>query len=180
MSRIDYDLVKIKAVAFDVDGVLSPSTLPLSESGQPIRMGNVKDGYALQLAVKWGLKIAVITGGTSDAVMKRCHLLGIKDAWQKVADKLPVLKEWMAAQGLRPEEVAYMGDDIPDLPCLRHVGLPCCPNDAAWEVKETARYISPFGGGYGAARDLVSQILRAHGAWVTTAPDHEANKMFTW
>lgn len=178
MSKIDYDLKKIKAIALDVDGVLSPSTIPLSETGEPLRMGNVKDGYALQLASREGLKFAIITGGFSQAIENRCKILGIKDVFQRAGDKLPILKDWMETNGLAAEEVAYMGDDIPDLPCLRYVGLPCCPHDATWEVKETARYISPFGGGYGAVRDLVEQVMRANGKWISN-PEF-AVKMIRW
>ena len=166
MSKIDYDLTKIKGIAFDVDGVLSPSTCPLSPSGRPIRMGNVKDGYAMQLAVKRGLHLAVITGGRSEEMANRMALLGIEDIWQSVPDKLPVLEQWMDRYGLKKEEVAYMGDDIPDLRCLREVGLPCCPYDAAWEVKQESIYVSPSTGGYGAARDLLEQVMKARGLWI--------------
>lgn len=165
MSKIDYDLRRIKGVALDVDGVLSPSTTPLELSGRPRRMCNVKDGYALQLAVKMGLKIAVITGGESEAVANRMKLLGIEDVWQNVADKLPVLQEWMEKHGMEKEETAYMGDDIPDLRSLRNVGLPCCPYDAAWEVKQESLYVSPISGGYGAVRDIIEQILKSQGRW---------------
>ncbi len=115
MSAIDYDLKKIKAFAFDVDGVLSPSTIPLSSEGEPLRMVNIKDGYALQLAVKYGYEIAIITGGTSFAVKTRYEGLGITNIFQGSAKKLPVLTAWMESKGLEPDEVAYMGDDIPDL-----------------------------------------------------------------
>lgn len=171
MSKIDYDLSKIRGIAFDVDGVLSPSTCTLGKDGHPVRMGNVKDGYAIQLGVKKGLSLAVISGGESIEIAHRMNLLGIKDVWQGVSDKLPVIKEWMFKKHLQPEEVAYMGDDIPDLRCLRFVGLPCCPFDASWEVKQEAIYISPFSGGYGAARDLIEQVLKAHSLWCPEAPD---------
>lgn len=178
MSRINYDLTKIKALVLDVDGVVSPSTVMISEKGEPIRMGNVKDGYALQLAVKQGLKIAVITGGGSDSVTNRFKILGINDVYQRVADKLPCLHEWMKKNNLGKEEVIYMGDDIPDLPCMRAVGLPACPRDAAWEIKETALYISPFDGGYGAVRDVVEQVLKAQDKWLSSS--ESGHKMFIW
>lgn len=171
MSKIDYDLTKIKALAFDVDGVLSPSTCPLKPNGHPQRMGNVKDGYAMQLAVKQGLILAVITGGESEEIASRMKVLGIKDVWQSVPEKLPVLHQWMKSHSLSKEEVLYMGDDIPDLKCLRNVGLPCCPFDAAWEVKQDSIYISPFSGGYGAVRDVLEQVMRAQGKWY---PDSES------
>lgn len=166
MSSIDYDLARIKAFAFDVDGVLSPSTIPLGNDGMPCRMVNIKDGYALQLAVKRGFKIAIITGGTSQAVERRFRALGITDIFQGASMKLPVLKEWMERQWLDPKEVIYMGDDIPDLQALRHVELSCAPADAAAEVRMTARYISRFTGGYGCVRDVVEQVLKAHNLWV--------------
>lgn len=174
MSGIDYDLLKIKAFVFDVDGVLSPSTIPMSDDGTPLRMVNIKDGYALQLAVKKGYRIAIITGGNTEAVRKRYESLGIKDIYLKAAHKLPVLEEWMATNSLEPENVIYMGDDIPDLPCMRHVGLPCAPYDAAWEARQTALYISSFTGGYGCARDVIEQVLKANGEWLSDA------KAFGW
>lgn len=170
MSKIDYDLTKIRGLAFDVDGVLSPSTVPLDVSGLPLKMCNVKDGYALQLAVKNGLKIAVISGGTSRAVINRMHLLGIFDIWENASDKLPAMIEWMNKNGLTKEEVVYMGDDIPDLRCLRKAGLPCCPYDAAWEVKQESAFISAHSGGYGAVRDIIEQVLRAQNLWQPDAP----------
>lgn len=174
MSAIDYDLKNIRGVALDVDGVLSPSTIPLGSDGMPRRMVNIKDGYALQLAVKRGLKIAIITGGTSEAVALRYRALGITDIYQGAGHKLPILEEWMEKEELTAAEVAYMGDDIPDLKCLRHVGLSCCPHDAAHEVLATARYISRFTGGYGCVRDLLEQLLKAQGHWMAD------DKAFGW
>ncbi len=171
---VDYDLKKIKAFAFDVDGVLSPSTIPLGEDGYPRRMANVKDGYALQLAVKKGYRIAIITGGKGEPVYHRFASLGIKDIYLNASKKLPILKEWMKREGLTPEEVVYMGDDIPDLPCMRYVGLPCAPYDACWEAKETAIYISKFSGGYGCGRDILEQVMKAQDTWLN---DSEA---FGW
>lgn len=165
MSSIDYPLAKIRAIVFDVDGVLSPSTIPMSATGEPMRMANIKDGYALQLACKRGLRIAVITGGRAEAIEARYRALGINDIFMGASQKLPVLTKWMEQAGLQPEEVAYMGDDIPDLPCMEYVGLPCAPADAAPEARMAARYISRRDGGYGCARDIVEQVLRAQGLW---------------
>lgn len=169
MSAIDYDLSKIKAFAFDVDGVLSPSTIPLGEDGYPRRMVNIKDGYALQLAIKKGFRIAIITGGKGIAIQTRFESLGIKDIFTGASKKLPVLKNWMEKEGLTSEEVVFMGDDIPDLQCLRHVGLPCAPYDACWEVKQTAVYVSRITGGYGAGRDIIEQVMKAQGKWLSDA-----------
>lgn len=174
MSRIDYDLTRIRAIAFDVDGVLSPSTIPMSPDGTPCRMVNIKDGYALQLAVKLGMRIAIITGADSRAVEVRYRGLGITDVYTKAAHKLPVLQQWMADNGLTRDEVAYVGDDVPDLKAMREVGLPVCPADACVDIKAAAAYISPVEGGYGVGRDLIEQILRAKGQWLSDA------KAFGW
>lgn len=167
MSSINYDLTKIKAFALDVDGVLSPSTIPLSEDGQPLRMVNIKDGYAIQLAVKLGFKFAIITGGKDESVKKRFESLGIKKIVLGASEKLPVFTSWLEEENLDPENVAYMGDDIPDLKCLRHAGLPCSPYDAAWECKQTALYVSRFSGGYGCVRDVVEQVLKSQNLWLS-------------
>lgn len=174
MSGISYDLKKIKGVVFDVDGVLSPSTIPLGEDGTPVRMVNIKDGYALQLAVKRGFKIAIITGGDTENVRVRFNGLGIKDVFLKASVKIDILKKWMVDNSLQPENVIYMGDDIPDLQCMRYVGLPCCPYDAASEVKQTSKYISNFSGGYGCGRDILRQLLIAHDKWMSD------DKAFGW
>lgn len=169
MSRIDYDLTRIRAVAFDVDGVLSPSTVPLDHDGQPVRMVNIKDGYALQLAVKNGMRLAVITGAKTPAIIDRYRSLGLTDIFIGVSNKLPVYEKWIEDCDLAPDEVAYVGDDIPDLEIMRICGLGVAPLDAAPDIKEVARYISPVNGGYGVARDLLEQILRAHGKWLNSA-----------
>lgn len=174
MSAIDYDLTKIKAFVFDVDGVLSPSTIPIDDDGQPQRMANIKDGYALQLAVKAGFEIAIITGGHTESVRKRYELLGIKDVYLGAAMKLPMLTSWMKSKGLAPDQVMYMGDDIPDLQAMRHVGLSCTPSDGCNECRMTARYISRFGGGYGCVRDVMEQVMKAQNKWLAD------DKAFGW
>lgn len=174
MSKIDYDLSQIKAVAFDVDGVLSPSTIPLGPDGVPTRMVNIKDGYALQLAVKMGYRLAIISGAVSEAVRTRYAALGIKDIFLGSSMKIDILKSWMAGHGLEARHVAYVGDDIPDIQPMMHVGLPVAPRDAVPDVIEIARYVSPCDGGYGVARDLLEQILRAHGQWMSHS------KAFGW
>ena len=171
---VEYDLTRIKAFAFDVDGVLSPSTIPLGEDGYPRRMANVKDGYAIQLAVKKGYKMAIISGGKGEPVYKRFASLGIKEIHLNATEKLPLLKDWMRRENLKPEEVVYMGDDIPDLLCMRYVGVPCAPFDACWEARQTALYISKFSGGYGCGRDILEQVMKAQGLWLN---EHDA---FGW
>ena len=165
MSRINYDLTLIRGVVFDIDGVLSPSTMPTSPEGKPIRMANVKDGYALQLAVKLGLHVAILTGADCDAIKTRYESLGIHDVYTRACHKAPVLTQWMAEHDLRPEEVAYVGDDIPDYQAMTMVGLSVAPLDAAVDIKAMARYIAPVNGGYGVARDLIEQVLRAQDLW---------------
>ena len=163
---IDYDLKKIKGIAFDVDGVLSPSTIPLSPEGEPLRMVSIKDGYALQLAVKHGLQLAIITGGNTRAVQVRFEGLGLQDVYMGAAMKLPILEKWMSKHNLKSDEVAYVGDDIPDLQAMQAVGLAVAPADAAREVLQVAHYVSPCDGGYGVGRDLLEQVMKAQGLWL--------------
>lgn len=165
MSKINYDLSQIRGIAFDVDGVLSPATVPMGADGVPQRMANLKDGYALVQAVKCGLKIAIISGADTEAVRKRFEAIGITDIYLGPNDKLPVLLEWMHQHGFAPSQVVYVGDDIPDLKPMKHVGLAVAPRDAAPEVKEVACFISGVNGGYGVARELVEQVMRAQGTW---------------
>ncbi|MFI3240268.1 MAG: HAD hydrolase family protein [Bacteroidales bacterium] len=166
MSAIDYDLKRIKGIAFDVDGVLSASVVPIDISGEPLRMMNIKDGYAIQFAVKQGLNIAIITGSNSKGVYTRFKELGVEDIYMSSAIKMPDLNNWMQKRNLEPENVAYVGDDIPDIQVMNSVGLPVAPIDAAIDVKQIAKYISPVKGGEGCGRDLIEQVLRAQGKWL--------------
>lgn len=174
MSSINYDLKKIRGIAFDVDGVLSPSMIPLAPDGVPMRMVNIKDGYALQLAVKHGYKIAIISGADTEAIRVRFGGLGITDLFMGTAVKLPVLQSWMADNGLAPEEVAFAGDDIPDYEAMQAVGLSVAPADADVEIRRIATYVSPFEGGHGVGRDIIEQVMRAHGDWMAD------NRAFGW
>ena len=164
---INYDLKKIKAIFFDVDGVLSSETIPMDSSGEPMRTLNIKDGYAIQFAMKCGLHIAIITGGKTEAIRKRYQGLGVKDIYLGAAVKTREYNELMNKYNLRPEEVLYMGDDIPDYEVLTMVGLPCCPADAAPEIKNICKYISHKEGGKGCGRDVIEQVLRAQGKWMS-------------
>lgn len=166
---IDYDLTRIRALAFDVDGVLSAATVTLHPGGEPHRTANIKDGYALQLAVKSGLLVAIITGGRSDAVRVRYEALGIKDVFLGCAVKIDTYDKWLSAHGLRDEEVLYMGDDIPDYEIMTRCGCPCAPADAAAEIRAAACYVSRHEGGTGCVRDVVEQVLRAQGHWMAGA-----------
>ena len=166
MSGINYDLKRIRAFAFDVDGVLSASSIPLHPSGEPMRVINIKDGYAMQLAVKLGYDVAIITGGRTEAVRKRFEGLGVKDLYLGAAVKISVYDEWLAKRGLKDEEVAFMGDDIPDMEVMRRVGLAAAPADVCADIIDVADYVSPCAGGMGCARDLIEQVLRARGDWM--------------
>ena len=166
MSSINYDLSKIKGFAFDVDGVLSPSVIPLHPNGEPMRCVSVKDGYALQLAIKHGYQVAVITGGNTEAVRKRFVGLGVQTVILGGDMKLQFFEEWLKNTGLKPEEVVYAGDDIPDYEAMRHAGLSVAPADAAPEIKEIAKYISPLNGGQGVGREIIEQVMKAKGEWL--------------
>ena len=175
---IDYDLTKIRGIAFDVDGVLSPSTIPLHVSGEPMRMVNIKDGYALQLAVKHGLQLAIITGAATTAVRVRFEGLGVQRIYQGAGMKLPVFLQWLKETGLNPEQVAYVGDDIPDLQVMAAAGLPIAPADAAPEVIAAARYVTPCDGGHGVARHVLEQVMKAQGMWLNVGGDD--TRSFSW
>lgn len=166
MSSINYDLSKIKGFAFDVDGVLSPSVIPLHPNGEPMRCVSVKDGYALQLAIKHGYQVAVITGGNTEAVRKRFVGLGVQTVILGADMKLQFFEEWLKNTGLKPEEVVYAGDDIPDYEAMQHAGLSVAPADAAPEIKGIAKYISPLNGGQGVGREIIEQVMKAKGEWL--------------
>lgn len=161
----DERLRRVRGIAFDVDGVLSPSTITMHPSGEPMRGVNIKDGYALQLAVKLGLKIAIISGATVEAVRMRYASLGIKDIWLGASHKLPVLEQWMREQGLEADEVMMVGDDIPDVPAMRRAGVAVAPSDAAPEARDAAQIVSVTGG-HGVARDVIERVLKARGLWL--------------
>lgn len=167
MSTINYDLTRIKALAFDVDGVLSADMIPLHPSGEPMRSVNIKDGYAIQLAVKKGLYIAIITGGRTDAVRKRFAGLGVTDLYLGSAVKIHDYRAFREKYELSNDEILYMGDDIPDIEVMRECGLACCPKDAAPEVKMVSKYISHVNGGYGCGRDVIEQVMKAQDKWMS-------------
>ena len=163
---INYDLTKIRGLVFDVDGVLSANTIPMDSEGQPLRTLNVKDGYALQLAVKMGLVVGIITGGKSDDVRKRYEYLGVKHIYMGSHVKTADLDDLVQKTGLKMDEILYMGDDIPDYEVMQRVGLPCCPVDACPEIRAISCYVSPCVGGQGAGRDVIEQVLMAQGKWM--------------
>lgn len=167
MSSINYDLTKIKTFIFDVDGVLSRQTVSHAEDGQPMRTTNVRDGYAIHFALKSGLDVAIITGGRSEIVRHRLESLGVKHVYLKSYDKTVQLKEYMDETGFKPEEIMYVGDDIIDYLVMQQVGLPVAPADACQEIKDISVYISPVKGGEGVARDVIEQVMKVQGKWMT-------------
>jgi len=167
VSTIKYDLKKIKAFIFDVDGVLSPASIPLHPSGEPMRIINTKDGYAMQLAAKKGFILGIITGGESLAVRIRFENLGFSYLYTKAKNKIIDFRNFIQKTGLDIDEICYVGDDIPDYEIMKVVGLPVCPSDAVPEIKEVSLYISPKHGGNGVGRDIIEQVLKAQGKWMT-------------
>lgn len=166
---INYDLTKIKAIIFDVDGVLSAETITLDTTGEPLRSVNIKDGYAIQLAMKMGLRIVILTGGNTNAVRIRYEHLGVTDIYMKCAVKINTYNDFIKKYGLTDEEVVYMGDDIPDYEVMQKCGCPCCPADACSDVKAISLYVSDKAGGQGCGRDVIEQVLRAQGKWLSNA-----------
>ncbi|MCH4182150.1 MAG: HAD hydrolase family protein [Prevotella sp.] len=171
---INYDLKKIKMVIFDVDGVLSKQTIVLASDGEPLRTVNIKDGYAIQLAVKMGLREAILTGGNTEAVRIRYEHLGVQDVIMNAAVKIEIYKDLLMKYHLKDENVLYMGDDIPDFEVMKHCGCACCPHDAATEIKEISNYICSRNGGDGCGREVLEQVLRAQGKWLAD------KKAFGW
>ena len=155
----------INTIVLDVDGVLTDGTLLVMPGGLMVRRMNIKDGYALQLAVKKGYHVAIISGGDSPEVKDRLLKLGVTEVYMKVHDKLSVLQEYLLLNGLDAAHTAYMGDDMPDYDVMKHVGMAACPADAATEIKELSAYVSPFNGGAGCVRDLIEKIMRVRGDW---------------
>ena len=171
---INYDLKKIRAVIFDIDGVLSAETITLGADGWPLRTVNIKDGYAIQLAVKMGLHIAIMTGANVESVRVRYEALGVQDIYIGCSVKIKTYESFLEKYHLKEDEVMYMGDDIPDLEVMRRVGCPVCPKNACTEVKDVSLYVSQCDGGYGCGRDVVEQVLRAQGKWL------KDEKAFGW
>ncbi len=159
-------LTEIKAFVLDVDGVMTDGQLLLTEDGNYLRSFNIRDGYAIRKAIEEGFKITVISGGKSLGVQKRLSDLGLKDIYLGVNDKLPVLLQWMQKEGIDSNQLAYMGDDILDLPCYAHAALKACPQDAAPEIRSICNYISGYHGGKGCVRDLIEKIMKSQNTWM--------------
>ncbi|MBS1668462.1 MAG: HAD hydrolase family protein [Bacteroidetes bacterium] len=155
----------IKVFAFDIDGVLTDGTVLVLENGEQLRRMNIKDGYALQLAVKKGFRVMAVSGADSQAAKLRLNKLGIEDVFLKVLDKKKKLENYLQEHELKNEELLFMGDDIPDLSAIKMAGLGCAPSDAVPEIREAAKYISPFIGGMGCVRDVVEKVLKLNSCW---------------
>ncbi len=167
MSNYKSLLTKVNTFIFDFDGVMTDGTVILQHDDHPLRTANVKDGYVLQLAVRLGYNVSVISGGISRSMDNRFEALNIKDAYTGVRNKLERYRQYLKEKNILPEQVVYMGDDIPDIPVMKEVGVPVCPADAAEEVKQVAVYISDKKGGEGCVRDIIEQVLKVQGKWMT-------------
>lgn len=166
MENFKTKLPKVKAFVFDVDGVLTDGSVTLMPDGEQVRTMNIKDGYALQLAVKRGYKIAIISGGKSEMVRKRLNGLGVVDVYLGIQTKIDTLKEYMEFHQLNVNEVLYMGDDMPDYEVMKYIDIPTCPADSATEIKNISIYVSPKNGGKGCVRDVIEQVLRVQNKWL--------------
>jgi 3-deoxy-D-manno-octulosonate 8-phosphate phosphatase (KDO 8-P phosphatase) len=173
MANFKEDLVNVKAFIFDIDGVLSTQTIALNAFGVPNRTVNLRDGYAIQLAVRKGYNICVISGSSSKEYRKRLKLLGVKDIYLNSKSKLEHFNSFLKRYNLRKSDVLFMGDDIPDYEVMKEAGLPVCPSDADSEIRQVASYVSDKRGGEGCVRDVIEQVLRLHNKWM----DSDA---FTW
>ncbi len=162
----------IKTFVFDMDGVLTDGSLHIEVENKWLRKMNIKDGYALQLAVRSGYRIVIISGSESPPVTERLFKLGITDVFMKVIDKENVLRTFLSENKLSLDETLYMGDDIPDYGCMKTVGFACCPKDAAVEIKKISSYISSLRGGYGCVRDIIEKVMKLNKKWPlhTTVP----------
>jgi 3-deoxy-D-manno-octulosonate 8-phosphate phosphatase (KDO 8-P phosphatase) len=173
MSNYKELLHSITTFIFDYDGVLTNGTVLINTDGELLRTANVKDGYALKHAAEMGYRVVIISGGRSESVRLRFKPLGIEDVFLSVSDKLQCYREFIVKHGIKPENVLFMGDDIPDYPVMVEAGVAACPADAAEEVKKVALYISGLKGGDGCARDVIEQVMKVQGKWFT-------DKAFIW
>jgi 3-deoxy-D-manno-octulosonate 8-phosphate phosphatase (KDO 8-P phosphatase) len=156
----------ITTFIFDVDGVLTDSSVHITSSGEMLRTMNIRDGYAMKAAVESGYNVCVISGGSNEGVKIRLRNLGITDIHLACPDKVKTFKEYASANNINPEQVLYMGDDIPDYHVMQFVGLPSCPQDASPEIKGISTYISHKEGGRGAVRDVIEQVMKVQGKWM--------------
>ncbi len=172
MSNYKEKLLKVNTFIFDYDGVRTDGTVFLTNDGDALRTANVKDGYALQLAIKKNYRIAIISGAYSESVRRRFENLNIKDVFLGVEKKIDVYLQYLETNKLENEHVLFMGDDIPDYEIMLIAGVPTCPSDASEEIKRTATYISHQGGGHGCVRDIIEQVLKVQGKWMNDDAYH--------
>jgi 3-deoxy-D-manno-octulosonate 8-phosphate phosphatase (KDO 8-P phosphatase) len=165
MQNFKQQLRKVRCFVFDIDGVMTAGELLLNDNVEPVRTMNVKDGYAIEHALEEDYIVAVISGKGTKGVDKRLKSLGIKERHLWIDDKKKALEKLMKNNKLKPEEVLYMGDDIPDLKAMEVAGVKTCPADAATEIKQICTYISDKNGGFGCVRDVIEQVMRLHGKW---------------
>lgn len=167
MNVCEKSLQHITTFIFDYDGVMTDGTVYMDSNGDPLRTSNVKDGYALQLAAKLGFHLAVISGAVVTNITKRLNMLGVHDVFTGIPDKVVKLEAYMEQYGLKPEEIVYVGDDIPDLKVMQRVGVAACPADAAPEIRQICHFVSERPGGQGCVRDIIEQTLKAQGKWMS-------------
>ena len=172
MLNFKEKLNNVKAFVFDVDGVLGSNKVLLDNEGNLLRTMNIKDGYAIQFAVKRGYKFAIISGGNNESVRTRFEHLGIKDIYLGSHHKMVDFNDFIKKNDLDPESILYMGDDIPDYEVMLKAGVPSCPADAAQEIKAISKYISHFDGGKGCVRDVIEQVLKIQGKWMNDDAYH--------
>lgn len=156
---------QIHTFIFDVDGVLTNSQVLVMQDGQLLRQMSIRDGYAIKRAVQEGYRVVIISGGKSEGVRIRLQNLGVSDVYLGIQDKLETYEEVVDMYELDEAGIIYMGDDLPDYEVMRRVGLPCCPANAAYEIKAIAQYISPVEGGAGCARDVIEKVMRLNENW---------------
>ena len=159
-------LKNISTLVFDVDGVFTDNRVILIPGMDPVRTFSARDGYAMQYAIKKGLRLVIITGGRSESVTERLTEMGVENVFSGVRNKVKKLNEYAAENRIPYEEILYMGDDIPDLKVMELVGLACCPQNAVSEIKNICNYVSPVKGGFGCVRDIIEQTLKVQGKWL--------------
>jgi len=167
MESFLHKLKDISTFIFDVDGVLTDGSVYVLENGEQARQFNIKDGYAIQLAVKCGYNVCAISGSRSKIAIHRLNSLGVKEVHVGAHTKSENFRNYLEEKHVLPASVLFMGDDIPDLEVMKLAGLAVCPADAAEEIKAISAYISPLGGGRGAVRDVIEKVLKVQGKWMS-------------
>ena len=157
----------ITTFVFDIDGVLTDSSVHVSQNGEMLRIMNIRDGFAMKAAIESDYNVCIISGGSNEGVRIRLQNLGIREIHLGSSDKVTTFKEYCEKYNINPQHVLYMGDDIPDYHVMKLVGLPTCPQDAVSEIKAISKYISHVNGGKGAVREVIEQVMKVQGKWNT-------------